>query len=53
MAEFSADINYLVQEPIGKVVAEGLAVLYRNNPTHPIDFLAKWFLNYAATQKNK
>eukprot|EP00331_Platyophrya_macrostoma_P018748 CAMPEP_0176472284 /NCGR_PEP_ID=MMETSP0127-20121128/41661_1 /TAXON_ID=938130 /ORGANISM="Platyophrya macrostoma, Strain WH" /LENGTH=344 /DNA_ID=CAMNT_0017867143 /DNA_START=38 /DNA_END=1067 /DNA_ORIENTATION=+ len=53
MGDFSADIHYLMQEHIGKVVSEGLSVLYEQNPTHPVDFLAKWFLNYAATQKNR
>ena len=53
MGDFSADIQYLMKDEIGKVISEGLSVLYEQNPAHPIDYLAKWFLNYAATQKNR
>ena len=53
MGDFSADIHYLMREDIGKVIAEGLSVLYEQKPTHPIDYLAKWLLSHAATEKNR
>ena len=52
MIESTADINYITEGPVGQVIAEGLAVLYKAKPVHPVDYLAKWFLNYSATQKN-
>eukprot|EP01015_Nassula_variabilis_P030948 TRINITY_DN6891_c0_g1_i1.p1 TRINITY_DN6891_c0_g1~~TRINITY_DN6891_c0_g1_i1.p1 ORF type:complete len:188 (+),score=46.34 TRINITY_DN6891_c0_g1_i1:63-626(+) len=45
------DVGYLKQEHIGKVIAQGLAVLYKEQPKLPVDYLAKWLLNYSATQK--
>jgi len=53
MAKLPADIQYLLDDKIGLVLSEGLNVLYRTQPRHPIDYFAKWLLNYEATQKNK
>ena len=39
--------EYLKSEEIGLVIAKGMAVLYKTNPKNPVDFLAKWLLNYA------
>lgn len=47
------DIDYLKSENIGKVIAKGLAVLYQEKPQFPVDFLAKWLLNYSATVENE
>ena len=47
------DISYLKQDNIGKVVAAGLAELYREKPTFPVDYLAKWLLNFSNTKKNE
>merc|ERR1712110_334120 len=47
------DINYLKQDGIGKVVAVGLAELYKEKPKFPIDYLAKWLLNYSKTRENE
>jgi hypothetical protein len=33
------------------VVAKGLAVMYKTQPKNPVDFLAKWLLNYANVEK--
>ena len=33
------------------VVAKGLAVLFKTQPTNPVDFLAKWLLNYSQVEK--
>jgi hypothetical protein len=47
------DITYLKQDNIGKVVASGLAELYKEKPTFPIDYLARWLLNYSKTKENE
>ena len=43
------DVAYLKQDHIGKVISQGLAVLYNEKPKLPVDYLAKWLLNYSAT----
>jgi hypothetical protein len=48
MAE-DPDIAYLMKDEIGKVLAKGLAEVYRKKPTFPVDFLAKWLLNYSVS----
>ena len=47
------DITYLKSDAIGKVLAAGLAETYRMRPKFPIDYFAKWLLNYSREQKNK
>lgn len=47
------DINYLKSPEIGKVLASGLAETYRLRPKFPVDFFAKWLLNYSKEQKMK
>lgn len=44
-----SNIDYLKQATIGEVISRGLAVLYKEQPTFPIDFLAKWLLNHSST----
>jgi hypothetical protein len=51
--DLSADFKYLVSDHIGDVLAEGLTVLYEVQPEHPIDFYAKWLLNYCSTQHSQ
>ena len=46
-----ADIQYLKKDAVGKVVAQGLAELYRERPQFPVDYLAKWLYNYSAQQE--
>jgi hypothetical protein len=41
----SSDAEYLKSEELGKVIAKGMAVLYKTNPHNPVDFLGKWLLN--------
>ncbi|EGR28594.1 hypothetical protein IMG5_172240 [Ichthyophthirius multifiliis] len=48
-----ADIDYLKQDEIGKVICKGLASLYLENPKFPVDYLAKWLLNYSASLSNE
>jgi hypothetical protein len=45
------DAAYIKREDIGVVVAKGLAVMYKTQPKNPVDFLAKWLLNYAQVEK--
>lgn len=47
------DIEYLKSPEIGKVLASGLAETFRVNPKFPVDFFAKWLLNYSREQKIK
>jgi hypothetical protein len=46
------DAKYIKSDDLGLVVAKGLAVLYKTQPANPVDFLAKWLLNYASIQQN-
>lgn len=46
------DAAYLKQDDLGLVIAKGMAVMYKTQPPNPVDFLAKWLLNYATVQKN-
>jgi len=43
------DADYLKSEAVGKIIAKGMAVLYKTNPTNPVDYLGKWLLNVAHT----
>ena len=47
------DIAFLKSDKVGKVLAAGLSELYREKPTFPIDYFAKWLLNYSQEQKNR
>ena len=51
LAQDHPDAAYLKREDIGVVVAKGLAVMYKTQPKNPVDFLAKWLLNYANVEK--
>lgn len=42
MSTEHADIQYLKSDYVGKVIAQGLAELYREKPEFPIDYLSKW-----------
>ena len=41
------DIAYIKRDDIGVVIAKGLATLYRTQPENPVDYLAKWLLNFS------
>ena len=47
------EIKYLKEEKIGKVLIKGLTATYKEKPKFPVDFLAKWLLNYDKLQKNE
>ena len=42
------DISYLKEEEIGLVIAKGFAETYKVSPSNPVDFFAKWLLNYSS-----
>ena len=46
------DAAYIKQDDLGLVIAKGMAVMYKSQPANPVDFLAKWLLNYANVQQN-
>jgi len=46
-----SDADYLKSEEIGLVIAKGMGVLYKQNPKNPVDFLAKWLLNYSQVER--
>ncbi len=45
------DAAYIKQDDLGLVIAKGLAVMYKSQPANPVDFLAKWLLNYSHVQQ--
>ncbi|KAM3138782.1 hypothetical protein pb186bvf_009161 [Paramecium bursaria] len=47
------DLEYLHQDKIGGIIAEGLTVLYEKKPESPVQYLAYWLLQYNKTQENK
>lgn len=44
------DIPYLHSDAVGGVIAEGLTELYTVKPERPIEYLAKWLLQYCKTE---
>jgi len=46
----NADMAYLKQSAIGKVIAKGLAEVYLKRPKYPVDYLSKWLLNYSQSE---
>ena len=45
------DITYLQQDNIGAVIAKGLAATYEIRPKNPIEYFAKYLLNYKDTEE--
>ena len=43
------DIKYLMKDDIGGILSKGLAETYEKRPTNPIEYFAKWLLNYQKT----
>ena len=41
------DAAYIKRDDLGLVIAKGLAVMYKAQPSNPVDFLAKWLLNHS------
>lgn len=53
MEGFSQQLQYLTSDKVGKVLNEGLTILYEEKPEHPVTFLANWLLNHCATVNNQ
>ena len=51
MVDQVTDAEYLKSPELGGVIAKGMAVLYKTEPKNPVDFLAKWLLNYSQVEK--
>lgn len=52
MSRPDEDIEYLKSDHVGKIVAQGLADLYRAKPQHPLHYLGNWFINYSNQQQS-
>jgi hypothetical protein len=50
-ASESSDMQYLKQDKIGRVIAQGLSQVYQEKPQKPVTFLAHWLLNHAENNK--
>ena len=51
MQRQKSDADYLKSDELGLVIAKGMAVMYKTNPKNPVDFLAKWLLNYSQVER--
>ena len=51
MVDSVTDAEYLKSPELGGVIAKGMAVMYKTNPKNPVDFLAKWLMNYAQVER--
>lgn len=45
------DIKYLKSDNIGVVISKGLSETFEKHPKNPIEFFAKWLLNYRQTER--
>jgi len=45
------DSEYIMQNHIGDVIAKGLATVYKEKPSNPVDYFAKWLLMQSEIQK--
>ena len=51
MVNIVTDAEYLKSRDLGSVIAKGMAVMYEEEPKNPVDFLAKWLLNYSQVER--
>ena len=51
MVQQVTDADYLKSRDLGQVIAKAMAVMYETNPKNPVDFLAKWLLNYSKVEQ--
>ena len=51
MVDHETDAEYLKGKDLGLIIAKGMAVMYKQNPKNPVDFLAKWLLNYSQVER--
>jgi len=45
------DVTYYKRDEIGVVLSKGLSETYRLKPNKPIEFFAKWLINFSDRQK--
>lgn len=50
MGKQHEDIKYLMQEDIGGILCKGLAETVDAQPKNPVEFFAKWLLNYKKSE---
>lgn len=46
-------ITYLKSEELSKVLADGFALLYHNQPQFPVTYLANYLLNHSRTSSHQ
>ena len=51
MGKRHEDISYLMGDEIGGVICMGLADTVEAKPKNPVEFFAKWLLNYRMQQR--
>ena len=51
MVDQLSDADYIKSKDLGSVIAKGMAVMYKQQPKQPVDFLAKWLLNYSKVER--
>ena len=51
--ELHPDIKYIKTPEIGQVISQGLTSVYLAKPDFPVDYLAKWLLNYLDNQEKE
>ena len=51
MVDKVTDAEYLKSRGLGSVIAKGMAAMYEEEPKNPVDFLAKWLLNYSQVER--
>ena len=49
--DLNPESKYIMQDQIGLVIAKGLSVVYKQQPTNPVDFFAQWLLQESAVRK--
>lgn len=45
------DITYLKQDEIGLVISKALSEVYKVQPRNPVEFFAKYLLNFSKNKK--
>lgn len=51
MVDKVTDAEYLKSRELGSVIAKGMAAMYEEEPKNPVDYLAKWLLNYSQVER--
>ena len=51
MVNHVSDADYLKSRDLGQVISKGMAAMYEECPKNPVDYLAKWLLNYSQVER--